>query len=203
MPDLLVYHLDTLPPETGHPALLDAAEREAFAKRGMPYLLERCLLKREIARRLGMEAGDVRFTYNANGKPLHPGIHFNISHSGGLLCLAFHHAPVGVDIERIRPRRNLEALAERIMCPEQLEAFRSRGCPEGEFFSCWCAAEALVKHAGSTVWHARSFPFLYREGRIPPLAEGMPQVDIFTPAEGFAGAVAYEAPTQGVTPVYK
>ena len=191
MPDILVYKPDTLPDTLGDPALLDAAETEAFAKRGRAYLLERCLLKREIGRRLGMPPQEVRFTLSENGKPQFPGIHFNLSHSGGVLCLAFHDAPVGVDIERIRPRKNLQALAGRVMCEQQLAAFTARGCPADEFYACWCAAEALVKHSASTVWHAREFPFLYREGRIAPLQEGMPHVETFTPAEGFAGAVAY------------
>lgn len=191
MPDYLVYHLDTLPDSLGDPALLDPAEQEVYAKRGRAYLLERSLLKREIAHRLDMDAHTVRLTIGPHGKPVFPGIHFNLSHSGGLLCLAFHDSPVGVDIERVRPRRSLAALAERIMCPEQREAFHSRGCPVEEFYACWSAAEALVKHAGSTVWHAREFAFLYRAGRIIPQKEGMPAVDLFTPAEGFAGAIAY------------
>ena len=59
-----------------------------------------------------------------------------------------------------------------------------------DFFASWCVAEALVKHAGATVWQAREFPFLYHHGRVETLFEGAPNIKIFSPAAGYCGAVA-------------
>lgn len=191
MPDYLVYRFGELPEEVADISLLDTAELAAYAKRGLFYLLARCLLKREIARRLGIAPADVHLQIGGQGKPHFPGIHFNISHSAGLLCLAFHHAPIGVDIECIRPRKRIPGLAARIMSPEQLRYFTERGCRKDEFYACWCSAEALVKHAGLGIGCAKRFPFLYRQGNICMQGDTPAAVELFTPAPGFQGALAY------------
>lgn len=191
MPDYLVYRFDELPEEVADISLLDPSEQVAYAKRGLFYLLERCLLKREIARRLGIAPADVHLQLGRQGKPQFPGIHFNISHSAGLLCLAFHHAPIGVDIECTRPRKRLLGLAARIMSPEQLRYFTERGCPQDEFYACWCSAEALVKYAGLGIGCAKRFPFLYHQGNISMQGDTPVAVELFTPEPGFQGALAY------------
>lgn len=192
--DYLCYNLDTLHADPADVSLLDEGELETYARRGERFLLERSLLKRELARRTRMDACRIRFATTPHGKPYLPGgPHFNLSHSGDWLCLAFHHAPVGVDIQQERPGLRLEALARRIMCPAQFDAFCQRGMPQDEFLACWCAAEALVKQAAATVWQAAAkFPFTYAGGRIIPQYPAAPQVLLFRPAEGYCGAVAYE-----------
>lgn len=175
------------------PADLDPHEQAAYATRGERYLLERSLLKHELQRLTGIPARELRFTYSALGKPELAAQPFSLSHSGHLLCLAFHHRRVGVDIEQVRERARLESVAARVMCPAQLAAWRERGCRLPEFYACWCAAEALTKLQGGAIWQAQQRPFLYHEGRILPQYEGAPAVELFQPAEGYWGAVATEA----------
>lgn len=191
--DYQVYHLTGMQTAPADIALLDEHERDVFSRRGDSYLLIRSLLKREIARRLGISPEEVTLEISKHGKPTHPHCHFNISHSGDYLCMAFHHSDIGVDIERVRTRP-FARVAPRFMAPEQLQAFCDRGCHETEFFACWCTAEALVKQAGATIWQAREFPFLFDQGRIIPLFGNAPIVHLFTPAPGYCGAVAYAAP---------
>lgn len=188
--DYLLFRLDSLP--EGDAALLDAAEREAYAARGERYLRVRSQLKRELALRTGTAAADIRFTYSPAGKPLFPAQEFNISHSGELLCIAFHGGAVGVDIQQHRDVAHLRKVAERILGEEQLAALELFGFPPQEFFDCWCTAEALVKWAGDSIFNARRYPFIYDAGRIRPLFEGAPRVQLFRPAEGYSGAVAYQ-----------
>ncbi len=192
--DHLCYRLSKIPAEVVDLSLLTPAEQQLYANRPRSSLVARCLLKQELARRLNRPAHSIGLVTNEHGKPSLPGqeLYFNQSHSGDLLCLAFHHAPVGVDIQQLRPRAATEQLAGRIMCEPQLRAWLTRGADVGEFFACWCAAEALVKHAGATVWQAREFPFIYRHGRIEPLFTGAPTVKLFSPAAGYCGAVAIE-----------
>lgn len=197
--DYQIYHLAGMKANPADTVLLDQREREIYAHRGERYLLIRALLKREIARRLACPPESVHLNITTNGKPTHPRCHFNISHSGDYLCMAFHHSSIGVDIERIRPRPTAR-LAPRFMAPEQWKAFHERNCPEAEFFSCWCAAEALIKQAGATIWQARHFPFLFDHGRIIPLYENAPTIRLFTPAPGYSGAIAYAASPNGNTP---
>lgn len=188
--DFLIYSIPDLNAAEIDSSVLSADEREESLKRGRSYTIIRTLLRHEIGRRNGVSAADISFTYGPHGKPECAVLHFNISHSGDCLCLAFHNKPIGVDVERIRPRR-FESLAVRFMCAEQLAAFTSRACPQEEFFACWCAAEALVKHAGDTMWNAKNYPFTYRHGRIVCLFEQAPVVELFTPQPGYCGAVAY------------
>lgn len=196
--DYLVYNLAELSPTPEDAALLSCEESEQAAARGARFTLIRTLLKRELSRRTGVPPQQIRFSRGPHGKPFWAPQPFNISHSGDLLCLAFHHGDVGVDIERIRPRTRLLSLATRIMAPEQFEAFTQRGCLLPEFFACWCTAEALVKHAGDTLWNARSYPFLYLPPTgadvapyIRPLFPSPPHIHLFSPAPTFAGAVVF------------
>lgn len=188
--DYLIYQISDLNQDLADMDTLSAEERVLAERRGAQYALIRTILRQEIARRAQVSPGEVEFTYGPNGKPecaLQP---FNLSHSGDCLCLAFHHKSIGVDVERMRPKR-FEALAGRFMTPLQLQGFRERGSTQDEFFACWCAAEALVKHAGDTMWNAKSYPFLYRKGNIECLFEHAPVLQLFTPMPGYCGAVAY------------
>lgn len=187
--DYLLFRLDSLP--EGELGLLDAAEQEQYTARGDTFLRVRSQLKRELALRLGVAAAPLRFTYSPAGKPLLPHMGFNISHSGDLLCMAFHGGSVGVDIQQHRALPRLRGVAERILSEEQLAALELFGFPPQEFFDCWCTAEALVKWAGDSIFNARRYPFIYDGGRIRPLFDGAPRVQLFRPAEGYSGAVAY------------
>lgn len=189
----LVYNLRTVHTDLLSPASLDPQEQAAYARRGSRYLLIRTLLKRELARLSGEPAEDIRFTYSESGKPEYAAQPFNLSHSGDLLCLAFHHRPIGVDIERMQPRPRLGSVARRIMSPAGYEDWLTRGSAAEEFYACWCAAEAMAKLCGGSVWQAQQRPFLYRAGHIVPLFEGAPLVELFEPAPGYMGAVATPA----------
>lgn len=191
--DYLCYPLTASPSGFSDMSLLDEEEKKAYSRRGSAYLRERSLLKQELARRTRRDARSIRLSISANGKPFLPGgPHFNISHSGEWLCFAFHHLPVGVDIQKAQCRLPIDRLARRIMCPAQYRAFSERGSQSDEFFACWCTAEALVKQAGATIWQVQDFPFLYEAGHIIPQYPSAPQVRLFSPADGYFGAVAYE-----------
>ncbi len=192
--DYLIHNLtDTHLSALADASLLSEKERAVAQKCGERYVLTRSLLRRELARRLNREPQDIRFRYSEQGKPACEGIHFNISHSGDCFAMAFDACPIGIDVERIRPRTRMEALARRIMSPEQLAAYCERGCPIDEFYACWCTAEALVKQAAGSIWQAKDAPFLYEHGHIRLLDESAParKVQLFTPMPGYQGAVAY------------
>ena len=189
--DYLLYNLAEHTATEADTQLLDAYECEQYAARGETYLIARALLKKELSRRSGVPAGDIHFCYNEHGKPTWPQQHFNMSHSARLLCLAFHHAEIGVDIQQIRTVRRMDDIALRIMSSQQLEQFRAHGSSPEEFFTCWSIAEALVKLHGATIWDACNYPYTYAHGRVSLPAEYADiGVHLFTPAPGFCGAVA-------------
>ena len=188
--DYLVYNIAALPESLADTSLFPPEEQEQAVLRGKRYALIRTLVRQELSRRCGRPAQEIRFSYGPQGKPEYAVQPFNLSHSADCLCLAFHHRPVGVDVEKLRPRA-FSRLAERFMCPEQLCGFLERGCQQDEFYACWCAAEALVKHAGDTMWHALDYPFTYSHGRIICQFSPAPAIHLFTPMPGYCGAVAY------------
>ena len=187
------YRYGDLPCGAAEQALLCPRELELTATRGSRYLAARANLRRELGRILHRAPESLSFTSTELGKPLLADgeLHFNQSHSGDILCLAVHDAPIGVDVQQLRPAVVSARLAARIMHPQQLQAWQARGSSAEEFFACWCAAEALVKHAASSIWQALRYPFLWQNGRIRPLFDNAPHVQLFTPASGYCGAVAY------------
>lgn len=69
------------------------------------------------------------------GKPYfpdHPALHFNVSHSRGCAVCAVHSAPVGVDVELLRP------------APRRV----AKGMDSERFFRSWTAREATIKRIG-------------------------------------------------------
>lgn len=81
--------------------------------------------------------------------PGRPDIFLSLSHSGAYLLVGVSHAPVGVDIECIKPRRVLP-LAETIGHPDEY-AMLARLPPEQQqlaFLECWTRKEAWLKARG-------------------------------------------------------
>jgi 4'-phosphopantetheinyl transferase len=100
-----------------------------------------------FADRLVIVAGD-------HGKPMlvpPSPLRFNVSHSGavGLVAIAFERE-VGVDVEEIRPRPGLRAVADRFFAPGEIAALERLGPAEfvAGFYRCWTRKEAYVKARG-------------------------------------------------------
>lgn len=88
------------------------------------------------------------------GKPLFAAVEdrwFSLSHSGGLALCALSGAPVGVDIERVRPRR--EGLPQRVLGPAELAAFD--GSWEG-FYRLWTLKESWCKREDGPLYPPRA-----------------------------------------------
>jgi 4'-phosphopantetheinyl transferase len=84
---------------------------------------------------------------------------FNLSHSGELTLVAVSRGrEVGVDVEREKPARDLVALAERALAPEDAAAVRSAAEDERSrrFYALWTRHEARLKclgiGLGKAVW---------------------------------------------------
>ena len=133
-------------------------------------------------------------------------VSFNVSHAGdhGLIAVAAS-GRLGVDIEERVPKRNLDALIEAVMSPEeQVELAALRG---GEklrlFYRIWTFKEALIKALGtgfSTDVSKFQAPAAMRRGaaagsfrfpHLPSVAWGLEEIG----GERFAAALAYELPS--------
>jgi 4'-phosphopantetheinyl transferase len=132
------------------------ASRFYFEKHRRRFIVGRGILRTILGRYLGVQPDNIRFTYNDKGKPslVESKLNdfgFNISHSDELALYAFAlGAPVGVDVEVIRPVSDMEAIAKRFFSPLEYEMLR-RVPAENQleaFFNCWTRKEAYVKAEG-------------------------------------------------------
>jgi 4'-phosphopantetheinyl transferase len=129
-----------------------ARAREEFA-------VTRAVLRELLAAQLARPASQLRIACSAHGKPSvpdFPWLEFNVSHSQGRAVVAIsREGPVGVDIERIDPQRDVDPLAERCFGERELASLRrlsgARRCRA--FFDGWTRKEAFVKALGTGLSH--------------------------------------------------
>lgn len=92
----------------------------------------------------------------SHGRPTVAGddrISFSVSHSGpfGLVALASGDVTVGVDVEEVRPRRRLGALAARVLNDDEHAAWLAIADDDERlrsFLRVWTAKEAYLKALG-------------------------------------------------------
>lgn len=119
------------------------------------FVLARGALRFLLSGYVGTAAEKLVFQYSENGKPYlgGSGVGFNVSHSGDRALLAFGRGfELGIDIERVRPRRAARDLAARYFMAEELARIDGDPDPEGMFFRVWVRKEALAKARGSTLF---------------------------------------------------
>lgn len=139
-------------------------------ERGQQYLLSRALLAFALEEALGTVPALAKTAAGQPYFPERPGLFLSLSHTEGAALLALSDAPVGVDIERVRP------------IPPRL----GRDFPGAEeaFWRRWTAAEAAAKREGRGA------------GAVLPLGRrGFPEVPEarrLSLKEGFAAAVSGE-----------
>ncbi len=144
---------DTPPPRSGEVHVwrveLESDDRRGGARRALAAILA-SYLGGGGAAELGVEE---------NGKPRlarEPRrLSFNLSHSGdlALVALAPGGTAVGVDVERLRARRDLARLATRWLPAADAAAVAAAGEAERErvFYAAWTRHEARVKCTGGGV----------------------------------------------------
>ncbi len=114
------------------------------------YAIARGALRVLAGRYLNEEPRALTFTYGVHGKPAleNRPLHFNLSHSGDLMAVAFTlDGPLGLDIEHISPRLHARDIAGRYFSERErgeIEADDEAAYLRG-FFRLWTAKEALMK----------------------------------------------------------
>jgi 4'-phosphopantetheinyl transferase len=131
---------------------------------------------------LGEPPAEIAIELSENGKPRlekGSGLEFNLSHSGDIALIAVsQRRPVGVDVERIEPARDLVSLAERALGPEDVARVRGAGSRErpAVFYESWVRHEARLKCLGVGL-----------TGPAPDVPVEVQNLDV---APGYAAAVA-------------
>jgi 4'-phosphopantetheinyl transferase len=124
------------------------------------YLAARALTRIVLSDTLGVAPTEVKLAATcrvcggAHGKPTvvgEPGIELSLAHSGSRVAVAVSTAgAVGVDVERLRPVANVEALASRVLSPAERPELAALPIAEraAALLTYWTRKEALLKATG-------------------------------------------------------
>lgn len=133
-----------------------SSERRSKVERIKPIedkvtsLCAELLARSQISQELHIPTANVEFEYNSYGKPLlkdNPSYDFSISHSDGYVVFASDVAPVGVDIETLKPPNF--RLAKRFFTPTEYDYIMKSENPSLKFFEVWTKKEAYIKMLGT------------------------------------------------------
>jgi 4'-phosphopantetheinyl transferase len=114
-----------------------------------------------------------------------PGLRYSLSRSGELAAYAFScGCAVGIDVEEMRPLAECDCIAAACFPARERRAYEALrdGAARRAFYRGWTRTEALAKALGGGLT-------LAREALDEALGAGW-IVHSFTPAPGFAGAIA-------------
>ena len=134
-------------------------ERFLRAERRRQFVAGRVLLRMALGELLGVAAHAVAMTERPGNAPAlafpeRPGLGLSISHSGQwVACAVSLTGPVGLDIERIDPARDVLAIAEQAFGPEEAGQLRAldAAARADAFYRMWCRYEAHIKLGGKGV----------------------------------------------------
>jgi len=137
------------------------AARFHFGKDKNRYVAGRGMLREILGRLLGVEPAAPVFSYGVRGKPrlampatAENSLHFNVAHSDSLVVYAVSRRhEVGIDVERIRPVREMEDIAAHIFSKPERAQWRLLADDKKTeaFFYCWVRKEAWLKARGSGI----------------------------------------------------
>ncbi len=120
------------------------------------YIVCRGILRKLIGDYLQQEPSQIRFQYQAKGKPVldkrsSEGLQFNLSHSEGIALLALtRHREIGVDVEFVRLLSDAKKIAERFFSQRERADLGGVASKDqtAAFFNCWTRKEAYLKARG-------------------------------------------------------
>ena len=121
------------------------------------------------------------------GKPYFgdcPQRRFNLSHSGEFALCALSDAPVGVDLEVVRPRR--DGFPAYVFRGEDYERYQALGGDWPAFYTLWTEVESIIKYTGEGLK-------AYRRAQLP---EGCVLSNLS--GDGWKGAVCAHEPAEQV-----
>jgi 4'-phosphopantetheinyl transferase len=148
-----------------YPSILSSQEMARadafrFADDRRRFMVSTSVLRLLCAAYSDREPHSITFRYGAFGKPeLTPEtkLRFNLSHSGKYAVVGFvEDSDIGVDIEHIRPIKEMETVARNFFSRREFHALHNLADASftQAFYRCWTRKEAVIKAIGSGL----SFP---------------------------------------------
>jgi 4'-phosphopantetheinyl transferase len=151
------------------------------------YLIAHALTRSVLGGLTGIAPQALSFELGPHGRPElclaepHPPVRFNLSHTRGLVACAVALAhDVGVDVEQVERRLDVQALARSVFSTEErteLEALPDEA-QRSRFFELWTLKEAYIKAVGlGLALPLRSISLQLAPGRHPGIRFAPPVVD--------------------------
>ena len=109
----------------------------------------RILLSLAAAADTGESSRFLQVSEHEHGKPYFPalpGLHFSITHSGGIWMCAFCDTGIGIDLQKHRECR-MKEISRRYFHPSEDAFLKANGYIP--FFDVWSAKESYLKYTGS------------------------------------------------------
>jgi 4'-phosphopantetheinyl transferase len=161
----------------------ERAARFRFERDRRRFLVSRMALREVLAAELGCSPREIRLELTPTGKPIlaepAKGLHFNLSHSAHHALVGVSRAaPVGVDIEILRPLEDVEALARAHFDDQECAALLALPAAQRmrHFLRVWARKEACLKAWGAGLgWPPREVAVGLGGARMvqpPPGREG-------------------------------
>jgi 4'-phosphopantetheinyl transferase len=153
-----------------------------FERDRLRYLVGRAAVRTLLGRLSGAPASDLRFEYNAFGKPslaagTEPQFQFNISHSAEIVVIALARGrAIGIDVECIRSNAAIMSIAARYFSANEYKTLTSldSAMQRGAFFACWTRKEAYLKARGDGLQlPLNRFEVVFAPGEEPRLTANL------------------------------
>lgn len=187
----------------------DRAARFHFEIDRNRFIAAHAVLRIIVGGYLGGDSHREPFRAATDGKPelaSPSGVRFNLSHSRDVALIAFTEArSVGVDLEAIDRKVEVEAIAERFFSPGERDALLALPTEKWRdgFFHLWSQKEAYLKGRGDGVLHGLDHFDVVADPDQPPALlldrrdrEAAARWRLYPcdPGPGFRAAVAVEGP---------
>ncbi|MHC4993504.1 MAG: 4'-phosphopantetheinyl transferase family protein, partial [Planctomycetota bacterium] len=156
------------------------ADRYRIQAKRDEFLTVRGFLRGLLGQLLDEAPESFAFMYGPHGKPYlaqrfaGSTVSFNVSHSGKWALIGvMPQRQIGVDVERARPKVDIQGLAKRFFSPAEADDLMSLAPADRRdaFFACWTRKEAFVKAVGNGIsLGLDSFDVTLRPGETPRLS---------------------------------
>ena len=176
------------------------SKKYASADSKEAYLKGRSGLRAFASLYASIAPSEVKIEITKSGKPFFEniaGLHFNISHSGSEVAIAFSTNPVGFDMEVLDRKRDCLAIAERFFTAEESREVKMAGDSANKLFArLWTAKEAMLKLSGEGLVGGldRAISLSDQEGRLADQRIHLARLD-------WAGLVACVASFEAIAKV--
>ena len=176
------------------------SKKYASADSKEAYLKGRSGLRAFASLYASISPSEVKIEITKSGKPFFEniaGLHFNISHSGSEVAIAFSTNPVGFDMEVLDRKRDCLAIAERFFTAEESREVKMAGDSANKLFArLWTAKESMLKLSGEGLVGGldRAISLSDQEGRLADQRIHLARLD-------WAGLVACVASFEAIAKV--